>query len=158
MVSENSEDALTESDIRVTGEAMGSNLFGWVRSLHDKGMFAEDTRIVAFTSEGSHRVLPGYGAVAAAKASLEAIVRQIAVEFAPRGIRANCIQAGITDTDSFRLIPDSSSILKMTLKRNPFDRLTNPEDVANAVYLLSLPEAKWITGNIIKVDGGESLS
>ena len=55
------------------------------------------------------------------------------------------------------MIPDHEAIQKMALKRNPNNRLTRPEDVANVVYLLTMEEAKWITGTIIKVDGGESL-
>ena len=157
MVSETENASLTPADFAITGEAMAYNLYTWVHSLEREGLFAGDTRIIAFTSEGNKRVIPGYGAVAAAKASLEAIIRQIAVEFAGRGIRANCIQAGVTDTDSLRRIPDSSRLLEASLGRNPFGRLTQPSDVANAVYLLCRPEASWITGNIIKADGGESL-
>jgi enoyl-[acyl-carrier protein] reductase I len=158
MVSHGTQPTLTEADLKVTGEAMGTNVFAWVQAMDQMGLFSEDARVIAFTSEGSRRVLAGYGAVAAAKASMEAIIRQIAVEYAPRGIRANCIQAGVTDTDSLRMIPNSEAILKASHKRNPFQRLTSPEDVANAVYLLTRKEAAWITGNIIKVDGGESLS
>lgn len=157
MASGTGDAVLSESDLAITGQAMAYNLYTWVHSLDREGLFAGDSRIIAFTSEGSKRVIPGYGAVAAAKASLEAIIRQIAVEFAGRGLRANCIQAGVTDTDSLRRIPDSSLLLEASLGRNPFGRLTQPSDVANAVYLLCRPEASWITGNIIKADGGESL-
>ena len=73
------------------------------------------------------------------------------------GLKANCIQAGVTDTKSLRLIPGSDQLIRETLRRNPNKRLTTPEDVANVVYLLSTPEASWITGTVIKVDGGESL-
>ncbi|MDX1333867.1 MAG: SDR family oxidoreductase, partial [Robiginitalea sp.] len=139
------------------GEAMSYNLYTWVRSLEREGVFATDTRIIAFTSEGNKRVIPGYGAVAAAKASLEAMVRQIAVEFAHRGIRANCIQAGVTDTDSLRQIPGHDRLIEATRRRNPFKRLTRPSEVADAVYLLCREEASWITGNVLKADGGESL-
>jgi enoyl-[acyl-carrier protein] reductase I len=148
---------LTQADFAITAEAMAFNLFSWVRTLHVHRMFFQDARVIAFTSEGSHRMIPGYGAVAAAKAALEAIIRQIAVEFAPSGIRANCIQAGVVETDSLKLIPKSGEILGESLKRNPSGRLTTPRDVAEAVYLLTRPEAAWITGNIIRVDGGESL-
>jgi enoyl-[acyl-carrier protein] reductase I len=157
MVSDSKKQTLSEEDFAVTGQAMAFNLYTWVQTLDREGLFAPDTRIIAFTSEGNKRVIPGYGAVAAAKASLESIVRQIAVEYANRGIRANCIQAGVTDTDSLRRIPDSQQLLEASLRRNPFRRLTEPSDVANAVYLLSRKEACWITGNILKVDGGESL-
>ena len=157
MVSETEHASLTPADFAITGEAMAYNLYTWVHSLEREGLFAADTRIIAFTSEGNKRVIPGYGAVAAAKASLEAMVRQIAVEFAHRGIRANCIQAGVTDTDSLRQIPGHDRLIEATLRRNPFKRLTQPSEVANAVYLLCREEASWITGNVIKADGGESL-
>ena len=73
------------------------------------------------------------------------------------GIKANCIQAGVTETKSLRMIPGYQKIIENAMQRNPNNRLTTPEDVANAVYLLTTDEAKWITGTVIKVDGGESL-
>lgn len=148
---------LSEVDFKITGEAMAYNVYTWVQLLFQEGLFSLDARVVAFTSEGSSRVIPGYGAVAAAKAAMEAIIRQIAVEFAPRGLRANCLQAGVTPTASMKRIPGSKDILEGTARRNPSGRLTTPEDVADVVYLLSRPEASWINGTIIKVDGGESL-
>ena len=102
--------------------------------------------------------MENYAAVSAAKGTLEAIPRNIALEFASFGIRANCIQAGVTDTASLRMIPGSDQLKEFAIKRNPFSRLTLPEDVANVVYLLSKDEASWINGTILKVDGGESLS
>lgn len=148
---------LEGKDLALTCEAMAFSLYEWTRSLYDRGWMAADTRIMAFTSEGSRKVIPGYGAVAAAKAALEALVRQIAVEFAPHGVRANCIQAGVTETRSLLRIPGGQKLLASSRGRNPSGRLTIPEDIANAVYLLSLPEASWITGSIIPVDGGEHL-
>ena len=115
-------------------------------------------RVISFTSEGNTKAWKNYAAVSAAKVTLEAITRNIALEFAPHGIRANCIQAGVTDTASLRMIPGSDQLKEHTKQRNPFKRLTLPEDVANVVYLLSKEEAAWINGTIIKVDGGESLS
>ena len=79
------------------------------------------------------------------------------MEFAPLGIKANCIQAGATETAAFKMIPGNEKLKASALRRNPNGRLTTPEDVANAVYLLTTDEAKWITGTTIKVDGGESL-
>src|SRR5690606_18279845 len=106
---------------------------------------------------GNSRALKGYAAVSAAKAALEAITRNIALEFAPYGIRANCIQAGLTDTKSQRMIPGSKEMKDLAISRNPFKRITTPEDVANAVYLLCKEEASWINGTVIPVDGGESI-
>ncbi|WP_430966880.1 enoyl-ACP reductase FabI [Spongiimicrobium sp. 2-473A-2-J] len=148
---------LGNADFHLTLDAMAINLYDWAQLLIREDLFASDARIVAFTSEGSVRAWPNYGAVSAAKAALEAIIRNMALEFAPLGIRANGIQAGITETKSFKQIPGHEALRKHALERNPHGRLTRPEDVANAAYLLCTEEAQWITGTIITVDGGESL-
>lgn len=148
---------LNHQDFEITLNAMAISLYDWTKDLKDADLFANDTRIISFTSEGNTNAWPGYAAVSAAKVTLEAITRNIALEFAPIGIKANCIQAGITETRSFSMIPGSEKLKESALMRNPNKRLTTPEDVANAVYLLTLEEAKWITGTVIKVDGGESL-
>ena len=72
--------------------------------------------------------------------------------------KANCIEAGITDTASLRMIPGNEKLKEYTIQRNPFKRLTTPEDIANVVYLLTKEESKWITGVTIPVNGGEHLS
>lgn len=157
MVSEE-QPTLQSDDFQLTIQAMGISLYDWVKALFDANLFAADARVVSFTSEGNTKAWKNYAAVSAAKVTLEAITRNIALEFAPFGIRANCIQAGVTDTASLRMIPGSDQLKEHSIKRNPFSRLTLPEDVANVVYLLSKDEAAWINGTIIKVDGGEHLS
>lgn len=148
---------LSEQDFKITFEAMALSLYDWTKSLVTADLFAEDARIISFTSEGNIRAMPNYAAVSVAKVALEALTRNIALEFAPIGIKANCIQAGITLTKSFEMIPGQEKIKEHALKRNPNKRLTTPEDVANAVFLLTTKEASWITGTVLKVDGGESL-
>ncbi len=149
--------ALNHQDFQITLNAMALSLYDWTRALIDADLFAADARIVSFTSEGNTKAWPGYAAVSAAKVTLEALTRNMALEFATIGIKANCIQAGATETRAFQMIPGHEELKKSALKRNPHGRLTMPEDVANVVYLLSTDEAKWITGTVIKVDGGESL-
>ena len=149
---------LKSDDFQLTIQAMGISLYDWVKELFNANLFTEDARVISFTSEGNTKAWKNYAAVSAAKVTLEAITRNIALEFAPFGIRANCIQAGVTDTASLRMIPGSDQLKEHSIKRNPFSRLTLPEDVANVVYLLSKDEAAWINGTIIKVDGGEHLS
>lgn len=158
MVSEDEIALLKNDDFGLTIQAMAISLYDWTKALFDTQLFAPDTRIIGFTSEGNSKAWPNYAAVSAAKSTLEAIIRNIALEFAPYGIKANCIQAGVTDTASLRMIPGSEQIKKHTLDRNPFNRLTRSEDIANAVYLLSKDEANWINGCIIPVDGGEHIS
>ncbi len=149
---------LKNDDFHLTLDAMAFSLYDWTKAIFVANLFSSDARIISFTSEGNTKAWQNYAAVSAAKTALEAITRNIALEFAPFGIKANCIQAGVTDTASLRAIPGSEKIKTYTLKRNPFKRLTTPEDVANVLYLLCKDEAKWINGCIIPVDGGEHIS
>lgn len=151
------EPTLKNNDFQLTIDAMAISLYDWTKIIYNAKLFAKDARILSFTSEGNTKAWKDYAAVSAAKVALEAITRSIALEFAPKGIRANCIQAGVTVTRSFQMIPSYETLREHAVKRNPFKRLTTPADVGNAVYLLSKDEAGWITGTIIPVNGGEHL-
>jgi NAD(P)-dependent dehydrogenase (short-subunit alcohol dehydrogenase family) len=152
------DDLLTEEDFQQTIHNMGYNLLLWTQDLLRRGMFAGDARVIGLTSEGNQKAWRGYAAVAAAKCTLESISRTIAKEFAPHGIRCNIIQAGITETPALRLIPGYQKMIQQARTRNPLGRLTTPYDVANAIALLARPEAAWINGALLHVDGGEHLS
>lgn len=149
--------ALQADDFNSTIHNMAVSLYEWAADILHRQLFAADARILSFTSDGSYKAMQHYAAVSAAKAALEAITRSMALEFAPQGIRANCIRAGITDTASLQKIPGSQALLDYGKARNPFQRLTMPEDVANVVYLLCRDEAAWINGAIIPVDGGTHI-
>ena len=79
---------LKNDDFHLTIEAMSISLYDWVQALFKEQLFANDTRILSFTSEGNQKAWENYAAVSAAKAALEAITRNVALEFAPYGIRA----------------------------------------------------------------------
>jgi len=149
---------LEDEDMVRTIYAMGTSLLTWTQDVLARGLFAPDARVLGMTSEGNEVAWKGYAAVAAAKVALESVSRSIAVEMAHFGIRSNIVQAGVTDTPALRLIPGNDHLKAQARTRNPFGRLTTPEDVANVIYLLSLPEAAWINGAIIRVDGGEHIS
>jgi enoyl-[acyl-carrier protein] reductase III len=149
---------LQNDDFHITLENMAFSLYDWTKHIFIKNLFSQDARIISFTSEGNKKAWRNYAAVSAAKVALEAISRNIALEFAFHGIKSNCIEAGITDTASFRMIPGHEKLRDYAIKRNPFKRLTTPEDVANVVYLLTKEESKWITGVTLPVNGGEHLS
>jgi enoyl-[acyl-carrier protein] reductase III len=149
---------LQNDDFHITMENMAFSLYDWTKHIFSKKIFSKDARILSFTSEGNKKAWQNYAAVSAAKVALEAISRNIALEFAPHGIKANCIEAGITDTASLRMIPGNEKLKEYTIQRNPFKRLTTPEDIANVVYLLTKEESKWISGVTIPVNGGEHLS
>ena len=149
---------IEEEDLQQTIHAMGTSLLAWVQDLHRRGLFAPDARVLGLTSEGNEVAWKGYAAVAAAKVALESISRAIAVDMAPYGIRSNIVQAGVTDTPALRLIPGNAHLKAAARRRNPFGRLTTPQDVARVIHLLCLPEAAWINGEVIRVDGGEHVS
>ncbi len=153
-IKENAE-ALTAEDIQLTTYAMGTSLLDWVNIILEHSFFCDDARIIGLTSEGSHKYWDGYAAVSMAKASLESLAKYLAIEFAPYGLRTNLIQPGITETPSLKRIPSSKKLVEFSAKRNPFSRITTPQDVANIIYLLCTNEASWINGAIIHADGGE---
>ncbi len=149
--------AISKPQVEMTLDVMASSLVYWVQDLVRCGLLGRGSRIFGMTSEGSHRVVPNYGAVSAAKAALEAYTRQLAMELGPRGIMANCIEAGVTDTPALRKIPGHEAMLENTLRRNPAGRMTTPEDVANTIAALSNPTVRFISGSVIFVDGGENV-
>lgn len=148
---------LSLEDCQITMNAMAFSLLTWTQKVFEHHLFAEDARVISFSSEGNNKVIPSYAAVSLAKTSLEALSRYIAVEMAKFGVKSNIIQAGITDTQALRQIPHVEKMMRLNIARNPLNRLTTPEDVANVVYLLVKKEAFWINGTLIKVDGGESI-
>jgi enoyl-[acyl-carrier protein] reductase III len=113
--------------------------------------------IVAISSLGSMRVLENYVLVGTSKAALESVVRYLAVELAPHGIRANTVSAGVVETGALAHFPNREEMLDMGLKRTPAGRLVEPDDVAGAVAFLCSPDAAMIRGHTLIVDGGFSL-
>lgn len=158
-VADSPDDALTQAQMEMTLDVMAHSLVYWTQDLLSRNLLGRGSRIFAMTSAGSQRVIPSYGAVSAAKAALEAHIRQLAVELAPRGVTANAIRAGVTDTPALRRIPGNDLLIEGALARNPSDRLTTPNDIARFIALLAKPgsAADWVTGNVLGVDGGEDI-
>lgn len=150
--------ALSRRQLEMTMDVMAHSLVWWAQDLVAAGLLGPGGRIFAMTSAGSLAVWPAYGAVSGAKCALEAYIRQLAVELAPRGITANAIMAGVTRTPALEKIPGADSLAEGALARNPHGRLTVPEDVASLIAVLAGPASAWLTGNVLRVDGGESVS
>jgi enoyl-[acyl-carrier protein] reductase III len=112
--------------------------------------------IVAISSLGSSRVLDNYSLVGTSKAALESLVRYLAVELGPRGIRVNAVSGGVVDTGALEHFPNREAMLRMG-EQNAAGRLVTPEDVAAAVTFLCSPDAEMIRGQTVVVDGGWSL-
>jgi enoyl-[acyl-carrier protein] reductase III len=121
-------------------------------------MMSDGGRIVALSSLGALRAMPHYGFIGASKAALESLVRSLAQELGPRGIRVNAVSAGVVDTDALRHFPNRDELLASFAQRTPAGPVLTPQDVAGAVYLLCLPEAGMINGHTLFVDGGFAIS
>jgi enoyl-[acyl-carrier protein] reductase III len=115
-------------------------------------------RIVALSSLGASRALPGYGLVGASKAALESLVRTLAVELGPRRIRVNAVSAGVVDTDALRAFAERDALRAAFAARAPLGEALTADAVAAAVLLLCLPESAAITGSTVVVDGGYSIA
>ncbi len=148
---------LSQKQLEMTADVMAHSLIYWVRELVHAGILKDGSRVFAMTSEGATRAVPTYGAVSAAKAALEAHVRQLALELMESGITVNAIRAGVTDTPALRRIPGHEDLIAVASARNPAGRMTRPEDVADALVALCSPLTYWMTGNTIGVDGGELM-
>lgn len=148
---------LSRKQMEMTADVMAHSLPYWARDLYHAGMLQRGSRVYAMSSEGAILAVPTYGAVSAAKAALEAHVRQLALELAHAGITVNAIRAGVTDTPALRRIPAWRQLVEAAEARNPMGRLTTPQDVAETLVVLATPQTHWMTGNVIGVDGGEVM-
>ena len=142
----------------MTLDVMAHSLLYWTRDLYHAGLLGRGSRVYAMSSEGAILAVPTYGAVSAAKAALEAHVRQLALELAPRGITVNAIRAGVTDTPALRRIPGWEQLVRAALDAQPAAgawaaRRTSPMRSS----ALASPLTHWMTGNVIGVDGGEVM-
>lgn len=157
LVADDPADSMTEDQMDMTLTVMAHTLVYWTQGVVARGLMGEGGRIFAMTSSGGDRVIPSYGAVSAAKAALESHTRQLALELAPRGITANAIRAGVTDTPALRKIPGAEFMIEEAKRQNPYGRLTTPEDVARCMLTFCDRGTDWMTGNTIRVDGGEDF-
>lgn len=114
--------------------------------------------VIGLSSLGSRRYTPGYAAMGAAKGAMEALTRQLAVELAPRGIRVNTVCGGLVDTDALNYFPNREEMIALAEQITPLKRVGTPEDIAGAVELLLMPQAAWITGQVLVADGGMSIA
>lgn len=156
-ISKKPEEMVTQAQMEMTVDVMAHSLVYWVQGLINRGLMKRGGRIFGMTSSGGHTSMPSYGPVSAAKASLEAHIRQLSMELGPFGITANAIMAGVTETPALRKIPGNLRMIEAARSKNPAGRLTTPEDVAKAIALLSTDDAHWISGGVLGVDGGEDI-
>jgi NAD(P)-dependent dehydrogenase (short-subunit alcohol dehydrogenase family) len=133
-----------------------------VRALHELvtrllSQLDRESCILAVSSLGATRALPQYTAIGASKGALEALIRHLAVELAPRGIRANAITPGAVATEAWRAIPEGEARLAAAAQRSPNGRLVTAEELALCAQFLCSPAAAGVNGQSLVVDGGAAI-
>jgi enoyl-[acyl-carrier protein] reductase I len=119
--------------------------------------FAASASVVAMSYLGAQRVVPGYRLMGVAKAALEAVVRELAVELGPNGVRVNAISSGPLKTLAALAIPDFDKMLEHYAEVAPMRRCVDPEDVARTTAFLCGEGARNITGQVLFLDAGYSI-
>ncbi|MDQ2803412.1 MAG: SDR family oxidoreductase [Pseudomonadota bacterium] len=112
------------------------------------------------TSRGSRVPLPGYAAVGVPKAMAEALVRYLALELAPLGVRANCVAPGAVDTEALRRVygEKTDEILRQSAAASPSGRNVTADDYCGLIEYLASPAAEMIQGQVVFVTGGSYLA
>jgi len=129
----------------------------WLLAKAAARLMPDGGRIINLSSPGSTRVLPAYFAVGVSKAAIEAVTRYLAVELGPKGIAVNTVSSGFVMTDAIDAFPDELGVKDIASRPTPAGRVIFPEDVAKVVAMMCGTDAEMIRGQVIMVDGGETL-
>ena len=154
----NKNEILDKRSIDMTLDTMSNNLIYWSQDLYESNLLNKGSHIIAMTSAGGRKNWQSYGAISLAKAAIESACRQLSIELAPHNVAVNAIQAGVTDTAALRKIPGNDTMVKNAIGCNPHNRLTEPGDIADVIDMFLSYNSSWMTGNIIRVDGGEDIT
>ena len=171
------ESAFGKVDILVSNAALGlyANIMdvdqrAWDLSLHTNAeamlfcaqkavpIMPRGSKIVALSSLGSIRYIPGYAAIGISKAAIETLTRYLAHELASKSINVNAVSGGFIDTDALKSFPNYDEMMLEVIRRTPFGRVGLPDEIADVVVFLCTDAARWVTGQIIIVDGGYTLT
>ena len=116
---------------------------------------AESSSIVFVSSVAVQTGLTFHSSIAMAKGALEGLTRALAAELAPK-IRVNCVAPSLVNTPLGEKFINTPEKIEQMQKRNPLQKIGQPEDVASAITYLLSSKSKWVTGQVLHIDGGIS--
>ena len=116
----------------------------------------KDSSIVLLSSLAAHAAVGKLSAYAATKGAIDTLVKHFALVLGERGIRVNAVAPGVVDTDMSNFARSDAG-RKLTLEMQALNRIAQPDDIAAAIVFLASDEARWITGDTLRVDGGSKL-
>jgi len=136
-----------------------TNVFAPLALIREATRHLADSKgsVINISSVSSTGVMPGVVAYASSRAAIDHATRLLAAELGPMGIRVNAVAPGLTDTDITAEVKSNENMLGMVIAQTPMGRLGEPEDIADAVLLLSDNRAGWITGQSVQAGGGYLL-
>lgn len=151
---------MPDSEIKKLIDVNLFGVFNITKAVLRKMSSSRSGSIINIGSISSERAIPRVhlAAYSATKAALSMFTKSIAVEYARRNIRCNCVNPGIINSGMIKPYLDDPQARKVLEERLPLNRIGEPEDVANAVLFYASDESSWVTGTILNVDGGKSAS
>ena len=145
---------LAESDDAMFDRLVSVNLGGYFRGMRESARRMRDGgRIINISTSVVGFYHPRFGIYVATKAGIDAMTRVLAKELGPRQITVNCVSPGQVETALF-LEGKSREELQELTSRVPLGRLGQPDDIVGIVAFLAGPEARWLSGQVIRVNGG----
>jgi 3-oxoacyl-[acyl-carrier protein] reductase len=151
---------MTESEIQKLIDVNMKGVFNISKAVLRKMSDGKNGVIINIGSISSERAIPRVhlAVYSATKAAISMFTKSIAVEYARKNIRCNCVNPGIINSGMIKPYLDDPKAREVLEERLPLNRIGEPVDVANAALFLASDEANWITGVILNVDGGKSAS
>ena len=147
--------SIKTTDVMQEFEINALGAFRCIQHYHKNLSMSEHASIVLFSSVAAQTGMPYHSSIAMSKAAIEGLTRSLAAELAPK-IRVNCIAPSLTDTPLANRLINTPEKIEQSGKRHPLQRIGDVNDIASMTAFLLSDNSSWMTGQVLKVDGGMS--